>query len=344
MTHAPSLADLWSLVKPRIVGLLCLTGVSAALAAGGAALPTLAAFVAAGALVAAGSAACNCIYDRDLDRHMARTADRPLPRGDLGVGSAVAFALVLFAAGTAIGLAALPLEAVGYMWLGVAAYVGLYTVGLKRRHWLGVVLGGSAGSFPVLAGWAAVGDVGLAAVLMAALVFAWTPAHAWALAHVYRDDFAAAGVPTLPVVADAATVRRAVWTSAVAGVVVAALVVPLAGPVYTAVLVTGAPLFLLAYRAYRVDGSEPAAVRAFFTSNAFLALVFLGWAADGVLPAGARVPVALLAATVVPLVFLGMWSAQPALRGVPGAVGGEWRALVHRSRHLVRALVVRTSP
>ena len=332
----PPASALWSLTKPRIVGLLCLTGVGAVLAAGGLPPVEFAAFVVAGALVAAGSAALNCWYDRDIDRLMERTADRPLPSGDLDHRVAFAFAVALLAVGTAVGGAFLPVASVAYMLLGVAAYVGLYTVALKRRHWLGVVLGGSAGSFPVLAGWVAVRPLEPAAVGVAALVFVWTPAHAWALADVYRDDFAAAGVPTLPVVASADRVARGVRYSVLATVAVAALVVPASGPLYATVVVAGAPLYLLAYRQYDRERSGPAAVRAFFSSNLFLAVCVLAWGLDGVLAGTAATAAAVGAVAAVPWLFVRLWTARPALHGVPGAVGGEWRPLLARLGRLAR--------
>ncbi|MFC4407791.1 heme o synthase [Haloarchaeobius iranensis] len=319
--------QLWSLVKPRIVALLCVTGLFALLAAGGGPPSVVAGFVVAGALIAASSAALNCWYDRELDRHMERTADRPLPSGRLDHRVALAFALSLFVAGSAVGLATLPLVAGGYMWLGVAAYVGLYTVGLKRRHWTGVVLGGSAGSFPVLAGWTAVAPLSVEAVLMAALVFAWTPAHAWALAHVYRSDFAAAGVPTLPVVADEAVVRRAVWYAVWATLAVAALLVPFAGLLYAVTLAAAGGALLLGYRGFSRTGSEPDAVRAFFTSNLFLSTLFVAWGVGG-LVSGAEPALAAVALVAVPALFVGLWNARPALRGVRAAPGHEWRPVV----------------
>jgi len=319
------LSALASLVKPRIVGLLTLTGLAALGAAGGADPATAAAFAVAGALVAAGSAALNCWYDRDLDREMERTADRPLPSGDLDSGVALAFALALVAAGSLLGLATLPAASVAYMLAGAAAYVGLYTVGLKRRHPLGVVLGGSAGSFPVLAGWTVAEPVGPAAVVMAALVFAWTPAHAWALAYVYRDDFAAAGVPTLPAVADGRTVRRSTWRWALATVAVGLLAVPLAGPLYLGGLLVGGPALLAAFHQFRARGGRPAATRAFFTSNAVLAAVFLGWAADGLLAPG---PAGVAAGAVgAGAVVASTWAARPSLRGVRASESAAVAAL-----------------
>jgi len=311
--------QLLSLVKPRIVALLCVTGAFATLAAGGTDPALLAAFLVAGACVAAGSAALNCWYDRELDRFMERTADRPLPSGKLDHRLAFAFALALLGLGTTIGIATLPLASVGFMLAGVAAYVVLYTVLLKRRHWLGVVLGGSAGSFPVLAGWAAVRPLTGEAVVLAAVVFAWTPAHAWALATAYREDFVRADVPTLPVVASSATVRRAVWYAAVATVLLAAVAVPFAGGIYAAVLVVGGACFLLDYWGFYRNGGDALAVRAFFTSNTFLALLFVAWGVGGVLGTGASAGTLLATAFGTGLAFVGLWSATPSLNGVESA-------------------------
>jgi protoheme IX farnesyltransferase len=311
------LRDLLSLTKPRIAGLLALTGTGATFAAGGLAPVDLAAFVAAGLGMAGGAAACNCYYDRDIDPVMDRTADRPLARGALDPRTALAFGVGLLVAATGVGLAALPAVSVAYMWLGVAAYVGLYTVLLKRRHWSGVVLGGSAGSFPVLAGWTAVRPLAAPALLVAALVFVWTPAHAWALAAVYRDEFAAAGVATLPAVTTPGRVRRAVWASALATVAVAALVVPVAGHVYAGSLAAGAPLFLGAYRTFERRGGDAHAVRAFFSSNVLLAVAVVAWGLDGVVTGGPLAAAVAAAATVA--AFVGVWIAGPSLDGVRAA-------------------------
>lgn len=316
--------QLLSLLKPRIAALLCLTGASGALAAGGLRLPAFLGFVLAGLGMAGGAAALNCWYDRDLDRKMERTADRPLPRGDLSPRVALAFAAGLLAAGTAVGLLSVPPISVTYMWLGVASYVGLYTVVLKRRHWIATVLGGSAGSFPVLAGWTAVRPLEPAALVMASVVFVWTPAHAWALAQVYRDDFEAAGVPKLPVVVAGPVVWRRSFAFALLTVAVAAAILPLAGTAYATAFVGAVPAYLLAYRQYLCGGSDETAVRAFFTSNLFLTVLFATWGIDGIV--GTVHPGAVLLAPVVFWLFVKMWTARPELRGIPCAPGGEWRS------------------
>ena len=332
------LRDLLSLTKPRIAALLSITGTGATFAAGGLPLLDLAAFVLAGLGMAGGAAAGNCYYDRDIDPVMDRTADRPLARGTLAPRTALAFGVSLFAAATAVGLAALPTVSVAYMWLGVAAYVGLYTVLLKRRHWTGVVLGGSAGSFPVLAGWTAVRPLAAPAVVMATLVFVWTPAHAWALAVVYRHEFAAAGVATLPAVTTLDHTRRAVWASAVGTVVVAVLLLPAAGAAYAGSLVVGAPLFLLVYRSFHRVGGEPQAVRAFFTSNAFLAVAFVAWGVDGVVT-GHALLTGTVAAVATATAFVGLWTARPSLRGVRAAPPPLWVSRAARACDRLRLRV-----
>jgi protoheme IX farnesyltransferase len=167
---------------------------------------------------------------------------------------------------------------------------------------------------------------------MAALVFAWTPAHAWALAVVYREDFAAAGIPTLPVVAAAERVRRAVWQSALVTVGLAALVVPAAGPVYAAAGAVAAPTLLVAYRSFARRGGDERAVRAFFTSNAVLAALFVGWALSGVTGG----PLAIgVSAFVSALAVAGVWRGRPSLDGVraapaPGFAGDRDRGTMGR--------------
>ncbi|MDZ7701317.1 MAG: protoheme IX farnesyltransferase [Halobacteriales archaeon] len=328
----------WSLVKPRIVGLLLLTGLSGALAAGGPPMATLVAFVIAGAATAGGAAALNCYYDRELDRHMARTADRPLPRGALPGWAGLALGGGLLGLGTLVGWRWLPSASLAYMLLGVFAYVGLYTVGLKRRTPWATPIGGLAGAFPVLAGWAAVEPVGPAAVGLAVLVVAWTPAHAWALAHVYREEFRAAGVPTLPAVGSASRVRRSVWRWALLTAGMAALAVPLAGPLYAGALAGGLGPYLIAFRRFRTEGTEPTAVRAFFSANLFLAVLFVGWAAGGLVGA-VSLPAAAAVALGVTTLFLGLWVARPSLRGVEAAAG-DGSAALERLRSRVRPRAV----
>jgi heme o synthase len=215
-----------SLTKPRIVELLLVTTLPAMLLAAGG-LPPLrlvAAVLVGGALAAAAANALNCYLDRDIDPLMNRTARRPLPAHVVRPGSALAFGLILAAASVAVlAVLAGPLPAV--LALAAIAYYDLvYTLWLKRRTPHNTVLGGVCGAAPVLIGWTAVtGSLDLTAWLLFAVVFLWQPPHFYALALRFRDDYARAGVPMLPVVASTRRVTAETvvytWLTVVASLV-----------------------------------------------------------------------------------------------------------------------------
>jgi protoheme IX farnesyltransferase len=203
-----------TLTKPRIAALVVFTAVVACVAAARGTPPagTLLLLALGGALAAGGAAMVNQVVDRDLDARMERTRRRPLVTGQIGrPWLALAAGVALIAAGA--GMAAQIGLAVGAWTLaGALVYAGVYTLWLKRRTALNIVIGGFAGSAAVLGGWAAIEPaLGLAPCLLAGLVFAWTPAHFWSLALARRADYDRAGVPMLPVlVAPAITAR---WTA-----------------------------------------------------------------------------------------------------------------------------------
>lgn len=195
-----SLARDWlSLLKPRTLGLMVLVSLAAAWEASGGRLSWPAGLTLAlgGGMAAAGAAALNHCLERDLDRLMERTRGRPLAAGRLPPGCAVALGVGLIALGTLVGLA-LSAGTAFFILAGAAIYVGVYTAWLKRRTWLGAVVGGAAGSCAALAGAAAAGSVGPSAWLLALLVCLWTPAHFWGLALAHREDFRRARLPVLP--------------------------------------------------------------------------------------------------------------------------------------------------
>lgn len=199
-----------SLLKLRIVALLVIVaGLSAYIAQGdwppGGRLGLL---LLSGALAAGGASALNHYLDRDIDSLMERTRRRPLPLGRLKPGWALSLGLVLIAASLPLSLRVNGWVAL-YILLGALFYVGVYTWWLKRRIWLNIVIGGMAGSFAALAGWAAVEPrlSGLA-LLIALLVFLWTPLHFWNFALVYQEDYRRAQVPMLPVVVGEAGTKR----------------------------------------------------------------------------------------------------------------------------------------
>lgn len=313
--------DYLALTKPRIVSLLTFSGLGAYFAAGGINFSSLLALTLSLALVAASASVINCYYDRELDERMERTQNRPLPDGRLSPIQALVFGNILLLSGIVIAGVFLPSRSLLWLILGYLAYVGLYTVCLKRRHWLGVVLGGSAGSFPVLAGWAAVEPVGPSAFFMALFVFAWTPAHAWVLEFVFRDEYERAGIPTYPVVRSPRRTGDAVLWASVFTVLSATPLLLTAGPFYAGLFLVGSPLFLLGYYPFYRSPNRPNAVLAFFTANMYLTLLFLGWAIDGFYghPQGIGI---WAAAGLTPFVFIWMWRARPSLGTVKAAVPG----------------------
>ncbi len=280
------------LTKPRIIELLLITTVPAMfLAASG--VPRLSLILATligGTAAAGGANAINQYLDRDIDQLMHRTRHRPLPDHVIAPANALIFGIALtvgafvFLALTAGLLAA---------WLAEAAvvfYVGVYTLWLKRRTTQNIVIGGAAGAVPVLIGWAAVtGHVGLPAFGLFLIVFLWTPPHFWALALVYRDEYAAAGVPMLPVVVGVDRTVRQMWWYAVVlvGSTLVFVRIGRMGPLYA---VAAAPLgawFLIGIWRLRGTPSRRAAMRVFRDSIVYLTLLFAAVALDAVVGRGA---------------------------------------------------------
>jgi protoheme IX farnesyltransferase len=211
---------------------------------------------------------------------MSRTKRRPMAKQQVPPIAALRFGIVL-------GAAATLLLGLGVNWVSagladgaIAFYVFVYTLGLKRRTPSNIVIGGAAGCFPVLIGWSAVrGDVGWPAVVLFAVVFLWTPPHFWALAMRFKDDYAAAGVPMLPVVAPAISVTRQIVWYSWAMVAASLVLIPFgAGPLYAvAAVVLGAAFLVSAHRLNgRVRRGEPAKPLALFhQSISYLTLLFV---------------------------------------------------------------------
>ena len=277
-----------SLTKPRIVELLLVTTVPAmVLAAGGVPDLGLAAVVlVAGALAAGAANTINCYIDRDIDQVMSRTARRPLPAHRVRPGNVLGFGLLL--AVLSIGLMATFTNLLAAaLTLGAILYYDLvYTWWLKRRTPHNTVLGGVCGAAPVLIGWAAVtGTLGVEAWLMFAVVFLWQPPHFYALALRFRDDYARAGVPMLPVVAGTGRVTGESVAYCWATVAASLALWPVAGlsPLYAAVAVAmGALLLVQAHRLHQRARAAAALapMRLFHTSTSYLAVVFIAIAVD----------------------------------------------------------------
>jgi heme o synthase len=280
-----------ALTKPRIIELLLVTTLPVMfLAAGG--LPPLGLVIATliGGTLAAGSAnALNCYFDRDIDERMCRTRRRPLPAHAVVPTAALVFGGVLGVLATLwLGLTVNWLSA--SLALGANAfYVLVYTMWLKRRTWQNTVWGGIAGCFPTLIGWTAVtGHLAWAPFVLFLVVFLWTPPHTWALAMRYREDYAAAGVPMLPVVAPEQTVTRQIVIYTWATVAASFVLWPVAdmGLIYLAVAaVAGAAMIVQAHqlkaRADRgVTGALLKPMQLFHGTNLYLTALFVAVAVD----------------------------------------------------------------
>ncbi len=281
-----SVGDFVALLKPRVMSLVVFTGAVGLYLAPGEIHPFLAAVTVLCIAVAAGaSGAINMWYDRDIDRLMRRTQGRPIPTGRVCSSEALTFGVVLGAASVCVmGLAANWLAAT-LLALTIGYYVFVYTVWLKRRTPQNIVIGGAAGAFPPVIGWAAVtGEIGLAPLSLCALIFLWTPPHFWALSLFRRVDYSLAGVPMLPVVAGERETRRQIWLYSL--VLVPTSLAPWAlgvtGPLYGATALVLGGLFL--WRAWQVrcdaEGDYAGAKRLFGFSILYLFGLFVGMAGD----------------------------------------------------------------
>jgi heme o synthase len=274
------------LMKPRIIELLLLTTVPVMFLAqrGVPPLGLVVATVLGGTLSAGSANALNCVYDADIDERMRRTRRRALPRHLVSRRAALLFGLAL-GVGSTLWLGLL----VNWLSAGLALaanlfYVVGYTMILKRRTTQNIVWGGAAGCFPALIGWTAVtGSLAWPPVVLFLVVFFWTPPHFWSLAIRYRDDYAAASVPMLPVVASSYTVGRQIVVYTWLTVATSLVLWPVAStgwlyPLVAAVL--GGGLLAEAHGLWRRSrtSDDPVALKAmrlFHASNAYLALLFL---------------------------------------------------------------------
>ncbi|MDQ3504214.1 MAG: heme o synthase [Actinomycetota bacterium] len=276
-----------SLTKPRIVELLLVTTLPTMMLAAGR-FPAgflVPATLVGGALAAGAANALNCYCDRDIDGLMHRTEGRPLPSQVVTPRAALTFGLVLTVVSTALLLWATTPLAAGLSLGAIGWYVVVYTLWLKRRTHHSTVVGGVAGAAPVLIGWAAVtGELSWAAAVLFAVVFFWQPPHFWALAMRFREDYARAEVPMLPVVAETVSVTRQIVAYAVVTVAVSMLLWPLgSGPVYPLLAGAAGAWFIwesvvLGRRARAGESLNP--MRLFHVSISYLTLVFLGVAGD----------------------------------------------------------------
>jgi protoheme IX farnesyltransferase len=274
--------DYIQLLKPRVMALVVFTALTGMVVSPGVVNPVLAAVALLAIAAGAGAAgALNMWYDADIDALMQRTAARPIPRGKIAPEEALGFGVLLsFMSVMTLGLA-VGWVAAGLLALTITFYLFVYTMWLKRRTPQNIVIGGAAGAFPPMIGWAAVtGDVSLDSCLMFLIIFLWTPPHFWALALYRCRDYERVGVPMLPVVAGARETRRQILIYSI--MLVAASLAPfvagLGGIVYLGVAAAAGAQFLwLALEICRrgdAPGADQRAKRLFGFSILYLFLLF----------------------------------------------------------------------
>ena len=281
--------DILALTKPRVMSLVVFTALCGLLVAP--VMPPLALGFTAILCIALAAGACGALnqwYEADLDAHMKRTAQRPLPAGRLDRATALHF-------GVGLGAFSVVLMGVATNWLAavllavsILFYVTVYTMWLKPRTAQNIVIGGAAGAFPPLIGWvAATGGVAPLPLLLFAIIFLWTPPHFWALSLFVRSDYAAAGIPMLPVVAGVRNTRRQIflYSLPMAAAAVAPWPLRLAGPVYgIAAAILSGVFVLLAARVLGSRATEPADMapekRLFGFSVFYLFALFAALVAD----------------------------------------------------------------
>ena len=277
-TAGARVADFIELLKPRVMSLVVFSGFAGLRVAPGDLHPVLATVAVLCIAVGAGaSGAINMWYDRDIDAIMQRTRKRPIPAGRVDPQEAVSFGIVLAIGAVTLMALAVNWLAAGLLAFTIAFYVFVYTMWLKRRTPQNIVIGGAAGAFPPMIGWAAVtGQISLASIALFLLIFMWTPPHFWALALYRTGDYAKAGVPMLPVVAGARATKAQmlVYTVLLFPLALAPWALGLTGAVYAGVAAVLGLLFILAAARVWFDNGERAARQMFAFSILYLFLLF----------------------------------------------------------------------
>ena len=298
-TRQPSMADAgpikrartvgaayFRLMKPRLMWLLCLVAAAGMALAAGPTLDagTVARVLGGGVLAIGASGTFNHVLERDIDRRMQRTADRPLATDEVGVRNAMIFGSVLVLASLWL-FATVNLLAAALGLCAILFYSVIYTLVLKPNTVQNTVLGGAAGALPAIIGWVGVtGKIGIPGLALAGVIFLWTPAHFYNLALAYKDDYERGGFPMLPVVrGERVTRRHVLWYlgATLLGASVLAAVAEL-GWLYAAATVAFGGLFLWAVVRLHRERTEDAAFRAFHASNAYLGAVLAAIVIDAI--------------------------------------------------------------
>ena len=283
--------DYLALLKPNVMSLVVFTAIVGLVVAPGAINPIVAVIAVVCIAIGAGaSGALNMWYDADIDAIMSRTANRPIPAGRITGQEALVFGLVLSVFSVALLGLATNWVAAGLLGFTIFFYAVVYTMWLKRSTPQNIVIGGAAGAFPPMVGWAAVnGTITMQSVALFLIIFLWTPPHFWALALYKQSDYGAAGIPMMPNVKGEASTKRQILAYSV--LLVASAMLPsylgFSGLVYTVVAaLTGAMFLFLAWKLYRAADGVPMrkAARTLFTySLSYLFIVFFALLTDNLL-------------------------------------------------------------
>lgn len=284
-----SVSDYVTLMKPGVMSLVVFTGLAGMLVAEfhtGIYLHPLQQIMTLFciALASGAGAAMNMWYDRDIDAIMKRTQKRPIPCGRIVPDDALAFGLFLSAASVMLMSLALNTMAALLLAGAIAFYVVIYTMWLKRRTPQNIVIGGAAGAFPPMIGWAAVtGDISLQSFLLFVIIFAWTPPHFWALALYRNGDYAKAGVPMMPVVAGAAATKQQMilYMWLLAAVTLSLPLLHMAGSIYTICAIVLNAVFLFHLYKTKSDTTDVWAKKTFGFSILYLFMLFTVMMLDG---------------------------------------------------------------
>ena len=291
MTGEARVEDYLALLKPSVMQLVVFTAVVGLVVAPGTINPIIAVIsVLCIAIGAGGSAALNMWFDSDIDAIMSRTANRPIPSGRVSREEALVFGMVLSLFSVALLGLATNWVAGGLLAFTIFFYAVIYTMWLKRATPQNIVIGGAAGAFPPMVGWAAVtGSVSLESVVLFLIIFLWTPPHFWALALYKQSDYGAAGIPMMPNVVGEKSTRTQIFVYSI--LLAASALVPsvlgYAGIIYTVVAVlTGGSFLYLAWRLLRANEDVPmrkAARKLFTYSLSYLFIVFFAYMTDDLL-------------------------------------------------------------
>jgi heme o synthase len=285
MAGEARVSDYVALLKPRVMSLVVFTGLVGLVVAPGEIHPVLGVVAILCIAVAAGaSGAINMWYEHDIDALMTRTCNRPLPAGRMQPGEALGFGVVLAVGSVTVMALAINWTAAALLALTIGFYIFIYTIWLKRRTPQNIVIGGAAGAFPPMVGWAAVtGDVGLGSIALFALIFMWTPPHFWALALYRQGDYKRAGIPMLPVVSGVRETRKQIllYSVLLLPVSLAPWFLGFGGLVYVATATVLGAVFLGLAILVRVNEADRHARALFAFSIFYLFALFAALLVDG---------------------------------------------------------------